>query len=140
MNAPLIAFAALLLTGCASSAGTTLATQTAAPTPTADPACLEVSDGALVALQTGMNEGYTVTQARAVADENSWWVAATVVGEAEEHSEVEAAWNTIHDPTVDADNAFISATRIASLVSIYAMPDDLSRANVVERTIDCLGG
>lgn len=86
-----------------------------------------------------MNDGYTVVEARAVADENSWWVSAIVTSEAIEPRRIKGAWNTIHDPTAETDNAFISATELASLVSIYAMPDDLSRAQVVEQAIDCLG-
>ena len=120
---------ALLLTGCAAT--------TAPATEQPDDDCLELSNGALNALQDGLDDkgaGYTINHAAAIADGDSWWVAADLDG----HPPVQAVWMTVNDPTADGDNAYISATELASLVSIYLMPEDLSGADPVEAAKDCL--
>lgn len=120
----------LLLTGCASTA------PTAEPEDNAD--CLELSPGALNALQQGLDDkgaGYTITNTTAIkGDEDSWWVAADLEGD----PPVTAVWMTVNDPTADTDNAYISATELASLVSIYLMPEDLTGSDHVEAAKDCL--
>lgn len=122
-----LAALALTLTGCA-------ATPTAEPTPDG---CLTLSAGATTALQTGLDEkgaGYTITNSAAIQDGDSWWVAADLEGD----PPVTAVWMTVNDPTADTDNAYISATELASLVSIYLMPEDLTGADPVEAARDCL--
>jgi hypothetical protein len=133
-----ILLAALLLTGCAQTPDEPDAALPPEPTDEADTtSCLDLSPAAIAALQHGLDEkgaGYTIDQAAAIKGEDSWWVGAHVTGD----PDVTAVWNTIHDPTVDADNAYTSATELASLVSYYAMPEDLTGADPVNAAIDCL--
>lgn len=126
------AAAILLLAGCSSSPVVETPT-----TPEAADGCLTLSDAAVESLQSGLDEkgaGYTLTATAAIEHDDAWWVAAHATGD----PDVTAVWMTIHDPTVNVENAFLSATELASLISVYKMPSDLTGADPVEAAEDCL--
>lgn len=125
----------VMLAGC---------TSTPTPAPTTAPEatntdCIEVTEGVRGALQAGMDEkgaGYTIDSIAAVEDDEagSWWVAAEATGD----PDVTAVWYTQQNPGTADDAAFLSATELASLISSYAMPEDLTGADPLEEAIDCL--
>ena len=119
----------LALTGCATTT-TTDPTVNAAP----DSECLTVSPEAQAALEAGIVGGYTITAITAVHKDEAWWVSAHLTGD----PDVTATWMTIHDPTTAADNAYTSATKLASLTSTYLMPEDLTGADIITQSQNCL--
>lgn len=119
----------LALTGCASTTTTELAATTAP-----DSECLAVSPEAQAALEAGIINGYTITAITAVHKDESWWVSAHLAGD----PDVTATWMTIHDPTTTTDNAYTSATKLASLTSTYLMPEDLTGADIITQSQNCL--
>lgn len=126
-----LTLAALILTGCASS------TPTVEPTTEPDDDCLELSEDATAELQQGLDDkgaGYTIVDTAAIKGGDTWWVAANLDGD----PAVTATWATVNDPTADGSNAYLSATELASLVSIFNMPDDLTGSDPVNAAEACL--
>lgn len=129
-----IALAALLLAGCASTPDEPDATREPA---TAPDGCVEISQGAIDALQGGLDKagaGYTIDTVGGIQNEEAWYVSAHVLGD----PDATATWMTVNDPSVDGENAFVSVTELASLVSYWAYPGDLSGSDPVNAAEDCL--
>lgn len=119
----------LALTGCAATT-----TSEPAATTAPDSECLTVSPEAQTALEAGIINGYTVTAITAVHNDEAWWVSAHLTGD----PDVTATWMTIHDPTAHTDNAYTSATKLAALTSTYLMPEDLTGADIITQSQNCL--
>lgn len=119
----LLTAAALLLTGCSSTA-------TASPEPEAtedSPECVMVSEGTANALRNGITDSAVTLGDIAAAEapnSDAWFVAAEYTSP---DTDGVAVWYTTHDPAGD-DNAFVSIDAVAEVISMYQRPTDASAA------------
>lgn len=138
--AVLSAVALIALSGCTTRVD---GVQPAIPSPTPDVACLELSAGAIQGLQDGLDKkqpNFTIGDTAAFASEQSdgWFVAGVFTGPGIEDGQA-GVWYTIHDPTAEGENAYVSVDAFAKEFSWYLQPVDFSSAlDGVDEVRSCL--